>query len=773
MEAASQTPARRPVVLVTGGSRGIGLALARGFAARGHDLVLVARDAGRLQQAAEAIGAEHSVLVAAIACDLGQTGGAASLLAAIEAAGSYVDILVNCAGVGVSGAFVTNDASEIHSALSLNVDAATSLMQACLPGMMARRRGGVLNVASLAGMLPMPYLALYGATKSYLVALSRAVASEVAGAGVTVSVLLPGPVDTAFFARGLHADAERTGLLPGLSPDTVASVAIDGFLARQRVITPGMLGSLARVGLKLLPRPALAALVRRVLAGAYADGGAAPPSGAQWERAAQRPTPARRGGLGQLLATHGHVLVLVCIALAFALQVGFGLRRTPAVDDDPGSYIGVAAGLLQHGVFARAFVPGREAPASGRYLAPGYPAVIAAVAILDTRLAHGIQCLMARQADCLRGNPFRALLVLQTLAGLAALALAYFLARALSGSSGIATLVTLLTFSMSHLPEFSGLVLPYAILAALVLSFCAALLCAHQRRSRVTAAVGGLLVGVLSLVEVYYAALCILAPLLLVCAERTRAKPSWRFAAGASAALVIAAGLVLAPWMARNYALFGDIALTDGVEARHFAERIAYNGVRGRELLEGLFCWLPGIGDLSVLFSPPETIRKFSVYLQGSLLREADRILTANPPVAGEGQFMRLLEVYVLGDPAGYARSSVLLLERGLRATGGLLVLWGWFALPVALRRLSAQKDLGPFLLVAGPLIGMAVVQGLLTANLAWMNLALVFVYAYAIVKVTGGLELPFAVRRFLCQRRRRSDPIVSVAGSRVDRSEV
>jgi short-subunit dehydrogenase len=115
-------------------------------------------------------------------------------------------------------------------------------MQACLPGMMARRRGGVLNVASLVGMTPMPYLALYGATKSYLVALSRAVASEAAGAGVTVSVLLPGPVDTGFFARNLHADAERTGFLPGLSPETVAGVAIEGFLARERVITPGMLG---------------------------------------------------------------------------------------------------------------------------------------------------------------------------------------------------------------------------------------------------------------------------------------------------------------------------------------------------------------------------------------------------------------------------------------------------------------------------------------------------------------------------------------------------
>jgi hypothetical protein len=99
----------------------------------------------------------------------------------------------------------------------------------------------------------MPYLALYGATKTYLVALSRAVAWEVAGTGVTVSALLPGPVDTGFFAHNMHADRQRTGKIPGLSPDVVARIAIEGYLAGQAVITPGMLGWLCRLGLKLLP----------------------------------------------------------------------------------------------------------------------------------------------------------------------------------------------------------------------------------------------------------------------------------------------------------------------------------------------------------------------------------------------------------------------------------------------------------------------------------------------------------------------------------------
>jgi short-subunit dehydrogenase len=114
--------AQRPVVLVTGGSRGIGLALARGFAARGHDLVLVARDAERLQQAAAAIAGAHGVCVDHISCDLDAPDAVAGLMAAIGAAGCYVDILVNCAGVGAPGAFTGNDPPEIRSALHLNID---------------------------------------------------------------------------------------------------------------------------------------------------------------------------------------------------------------------------------------------------------------------------------------------------------------------------------------------------------------------------------------------------------------------------------------------------------------------------------------------------------------------------------------------------------------------------------------------------------------------------------------------------------------------------
>ena len=120
----------------------------------------------------------------------------------------------------------------------------------------------------------------------------------------------------------------------------------------------------------------------------------------------------------------------------------------------------------------------------------------------------------------------------------------------------------------------------------------------------------------------------------------------------------------------------------------------------------GLFFYLPGLGDLSSLFLPAETTRKFDVYYEGSLLLESGRILDETPATPDESQFWRLLDVYAFGKPADYAVTTALLIVRGLRATGGLLVLWGWLALPVLLRRLGAQRELGPFLLIAGPLFG-------------------------------------------------------------------
>jgi uncharacterized protein len=280
----------RPFVLITGASRGIGLALARGFAARRHNLFLVARDAQPLAAAAAGLSGEFGVSVAYAPYDLAHPRAASVVLAALARSGGYVDILVNCAGMAAAGRFTSNDLTQARRTLGLNIEAATELMYACLPGMLERRRGGVLNVASLAGLTPMPHLALYGATKSYLVSLSRAVASEVAGSGVTVSVVMPGPVDTGFFDRNMQTGRRGLTLLPGLSPEAVAHTAIEGFLARQAVVTPGLMGGFCRLLLKMLPYRLVAPFISRAVTGWPASGPVLPSSSPAQAMTAAMPT---------------------------------------------------------------------------------------------------------------------------------------------------------------------------------------------------------------------------------------------------------------------------------------------------------------------------------------------------------------------------------------------------------------------------------------------------------------------------------------------------
>ena len=356
--------------------------------------------------------------------------------------------------------------------------------------------------------------------------------------------------------------------------------------------------------------------------------------------------------------------------LAFATQVVLGQRKAPTIYTDPQSYIGVAAGLLEHGVFAKAFVPAGQTPVPGRVYAPGYPASIAALAMLDPHLADGVRCLATLRGNCALASPVRSLIVVQALFGAAALAFAYFIARALSGSTGLATLTALLTFIMGRFAEFVGLIGPYGLLPALALAFCLALLMAHRRASTTLAALAGLILGALALFEIYYAALWLLAPLLFLWAERSRNKPRWGFAVRAAAVIVLATGLVIGPWMARNYVVFGDVALTGaGTETNDFAERVAYNSVHGRQLLIGMFYWLPGVGDLSGLFLPRDSTRKFDGYYEGSLLLEARRIINTSVPAPGETLYAHLFHNYVLADLASYAVTCLLMIERGLRAT--------------------------------------------------------------------------------------------------------
>ena len=194
--------------LITGASSGIGLELARIFASHRHDVVLVARTESKLRELArecEASGVRAHVIPA----DLSKAGAAQTVVDGVAALGLEIDVLVNNAGLGRYGPFIDMAPGSELEMIQVNVVALTELTRRFLPAMVARRRGRILNVASTAAFLPGPLMAVYYATKAYVLSFSEAIANELEGTGVTVTAFCPGPVDSGFQggreARGLQA----------------------------------------------------------------------------------------------------------------------------------------------------------------------------------------------------------------------------------------------------------------------------------------------------------------------------------------------------------------------------------------------------------------------------------------------------------------------------------------------------------------------------------------------------------------------------------------
>ena len=244
---------RRPAVVITGGSDGIGLELGHVFAAAGHVLLLLARGADRLERAASELRDRHKCQVHVLAIDITHDGVAETIEAELDARGLYADILVNNAGIGLAGEFLSHDPRAITGLLDLNISAMTLLMRHFLPAMLERGRGGVLNIASLAGYAPGPYQAAYYASKAYVVSLSRAVAHEIRGQGVRVSVVVPGPVETRFHERmGAEASVYRS-MVPAASAQSVARSAYRGFRLGLGVVYPGLLTPLLALIMRITP----------------------------------------------------------------------------------------------------------------------------------------------------------------------------------------------------------------------------------------------------------------------------------------------------------------------------------------------------------------------------------------------------------------------------------------------------------------------------------------------------------------------------------------
>ncbi len=214
---------------------------------------MIARDGAAIDAAAKAISDELGVRTLPLALDITQPDAPSQLDAALLDAGLYMDVLVNNAGIGLSGAFAAQDPQEIERVIALNITAATRLMHHALTPMLQRATGGILNVGSLGGFVPGPNQAAYYASKAYLASLTEAVAYEVRGRGVRISVVAPGPVDTTFHRDMRAENALYRAIVPAISADAVARGAYRGYMLGLTVIVPGVLAPLAALAVSLLP----------------------------------------------------------------------------------------------------------------------------------------------------------------------------------------------------------------------------------------------------------------------------------------------------------------------------------------------------------------------------------------------------------------------------------------------------------------------------------------------------------------------------------------
>jgi len=260
------SPSPGSVALVTGASSGIGRALARELAARGHDVVLVSRTRARLEELAAELGAK-GVTAHVVPCDLADAEARDRLAAEVEALGVQVEILVNSAGVGVYRAFADADRADEIGQVRLDVEAVVDLMHRVLPPMVTRGRGAVINLASSAGFQPLPFNAGYAAAKSHTLLLSEAVHSELRGTGVTVTAVCPGPVPTEFQERNDVGFVSRMPKFTQASAERVARDALRAADRGRRSVVPGNLAvRLAFAPNRYVPNAIRIAAARRIMA---------------------------------------------------------------------------------------------------------------------------------------------------------------------------------------------------------------------------------------------------------------------------------------------------------------------------------------------------------------------------------------------------------------------------------------------------------------------------------------------------------------------------
>jgi short-subunit dehydrogenase len=251
----------KPVTLITGASAGIGAELARVFAKHGHELVLVARREDRLNALADEIAAAGRPRPAVLAIDLEQRDAVARIAAELLSRGLEPEVVVNNAGFGLTGPAADLDRDEQLAMSDLNIRALTELSLAFVDSL-ARHHGGILNVASVAAFLPGPGMAVYYASKAYVLSFSEALHCELKHRGIRVTALCPGPVPTEFQVRS-GARADRSQQILTLAADRVAQIGYDGLMRGKRVVVAGLANKIAVALLRLTPHALVLPMIER------------------------------------------------------------------------------------------------------------------------------------------------------------------------------------------------------------------------------------------------------------------------------------------------------------------------------------------------------------------------------------------------------------------------------------------------------------------------------------------------------------------------------
>jgi short-subunit dehydrogenase len=246
--------ADKQVALITGASAGLGVEFARQLAKRGHRLVLAARRKDRLDALVAELGNAR-----AVAIDLGEAGSAAKLVANIEAAGETIGLLINNAGFGLRGKFAELDSAREREMIDLNIGALTDLCRGVAPGMIERRSGAILNVASTAAFQPGPNMAVYFATKAYVLSFTEALHEELKPHGIKVSALCPGPTRTEFGAVAGFGDGGSFDRI-AMDAATVVRLGLEGLDKNRAVVVTGALNKIGAASTRFVPRP----IVRKI-----------------------------------------------------------------------------------------------------------------------------------------------------------------------------------------------------------------------------------------------------------------------------------------------------------------------------------------------------------------------------------------------------------------------------------------------------------------------------------------------------------------------------